>query len=133
MIQEFFEKCAAIDWFDKHNTQKVDGLKKQAAGTPIFMRILGDWLSWANGEQIRIPKPEDYGIKQDLFKCFACDKLKLELAELEGHMQTALDLLGESMAPESHQSYDFKVRRRSFIMTEQRNRINQTDKNKKKG
>jgi len=53
----------------------------------------------------------------------------LQLDELEGKMQTALDIIGESMAPESHQSYDFKARRKSFIMTEQRDRI---DKNIKK-
>ena len=124
MIKEFFDKCAAIEWFNANNdqTKQVDELKALAAGTPIFMRILGDWFAWAHGERVRIPKAEDYGIERKLSSCYNCDKLILEYADLEGKMQTALDIIGESMAPESHQSYDFKARRKSFIMTEQANR-----------
>jgi len=62
-----FDRCAAIEWFNANNdqTKQVDELKAWAAGTPIFMRILGDWLEWAHGERVRMPKIEDYGIEKN--------------------------------------------------------------------
>jgi len=48
--------------------------------------------------------------------------LQLKIEELEGTVQTALDILVEGTSSEEHWSYDYKARRKSFINTEMRKR-----------